>query len=66
MYIQNLSNEFKKLSKKFKKNNNNSKNDIINMNSLNNVYTDDKNKVNSLTKKLVEACNNILVANENQ
>ena len=66
MYIQNLSKEFKKLSKKFNKNNNNSKNDIINMNSLNNVYGEDKNKVNSLTKKLVEACNNILVNNEEQ
>ena len=45
-------------------NKNNNKNDIINLESLNNVYGADNDKINSLTKRLVETCNNILVSNE--
>ena len=50
MYIDN----FRKLSKKFKNNKNNKKNEIININSLSNVYGADNKKTNSLTKRLVE------------
>lgn len=60
MYIDN----FRKLSKKFKNNKYNNKRDIINIDSLNNIYRADNEKINKLTKTLVETCNDILVSNE--
>ena len=62
MYIDNL----RKLTKKFRNNKNNNRNDIINLESLNNVYGANNKKINSLTKRLVETCNDILVSNEDK